>query len=304
MQNIRNFFIAFGISLVVFFVAGFLLLSNIDFPDTGATGPNNVINNSGDKQDDSSEDELNAEKEIEGSSFTALLACTDSYTRELDSILLVRVNKERKEYIISSLPTYMVLSMDGIEYYLGDLVRDKGVEFFLDKVYAVTGMKIDYYAFLSLEGFVSIIDELGGVTFTVPEDMYFEDYAGEVIVDLKAGTQELDGAKSLELVRYKGYENGDDGRSAVQKEFLLTALDSFLKIENLGKSSDVFFMIKENIDTNFTVEDFIKNISLIFMYEKYDKVEVEYPGVTNKSDDMLRFIPKIDKAINDYRMYR
>ena len=198
----------------------------------------------------------------------------------------------------------MVLNIDSIEYYLGDLITEKGRDFLLNKVYAVTGLQVDYYAFVSLYGFISIIDEIGGVTFTVPENMYYKDIKENVLVNLKKGTQKLSGDKALQLLRYNGYADGDEKRRSIQREFMLTAFDSILKTENIDKAPDVFEKLIKYTNTNFTVNDFISNIDLIFSYNEFEKIEIDYPGVSTESDGVTRFIPMIDKAIGLYKEHR
>lgn len=302
MQNIRNFFIAFGVSLVVFFVIAFAVMNKI-MPDNDGTTPA-ISNNNNENSDVVDVTNTDPEKEIKGNSFTALLACSDDLTGRMDALMLLHIDKENKEYFISSLPSYMVLSIDSIDYYLGDLNVEKGKSFLINKVYALTGMKVDYYAFISTIGFKSIIDKLGSVTFTVPQDMYYKDVNEKVLVDLKKGTQKLDGSKALQLMRFKDYTEGDEKRRSVQREFMLTAFDGLLKAENISKAPAIFDSIVKYADTNFTAADFMSNIDLIFSYSDFTKTEIDYPGVSNLSDGVVRFIPMIDEAISLYKEHR
>ncbi len=300
MQNIKNFFIAFLVSAIVFSAAAWFLMQKVIEiqEDTIVDEGNNPVGEiAGTTVNEVVE-------EISGETFTALLACTDSLTKRHDALMLVHVVKERKQYMITSLPSYMVLNIDSIEYYLGDLINEKGRSFLLDKVYAVTGLKIDYYAFVSLNGFTELIDEIGGVSFTVPQNMYYEDHTGKVLVDLKKGTQKLNGLSSLQLLRYKGYSNGDDERRNVQRDFIFTVLDSILLPSNIASAPAVFDKISKYTETNFKAEDFVKNIDLIFRYNSFEKIELDYPGVSNDSEGTTRFIPKIDEAIEMFKNHR
>ncbi len=301
LQNIRNFFIAFGVSLVVFFVIAFVIINKL-IPDTD--NPNEIDSNNNDIGNVIEVSGDNPDAEIMGNSFTALLACSDDLTGRFDALMLVHVDKENKEYMISSLPSYMVLNIDSIEYYLGDLNVEKGNSFLLNKVYAVTGLKVDYYAFISLGGFAGIIDEIGGVTFTIPENMYFKDVNDKVLVNLQKGTKKLSGNEALQLMRYNGYADGDEKRRSVQREFLLTAFDNILKIENIDIAPGIFDKLVKYTNTNFTATDFISNIDLIFSYGKFEKNEVDYPGVSTEYDGVARFIPMIDEAISIYKEHR
>lgn len=303
MHNIRNFFIAFIVSLITFGIIAYLLIDTlIKDENTPIINPNQNthenIENVGKFEDDV------IEKEIEGRTFNVLLACTDELTGRMDALMFVRVDKENKEYLISSLPSNMVLNVDSIEYYLGDLILEKSKNFLIDKVFAITGMKVDYYAFMSLEGFSSAIDELGGVTFTVPEKMYYKDCNEKVLVNLSKGTQILNGDAALQLLRYNGYEKGDKRRREVQREFAITILDSFIKPANITKAPNIFKKVISHIDTNFTSKDFSDNIELIFSYKDFRLVELEYPGVSNITDEGERFIPRLDEGIALFKKHK
>lgn len=300
MHNIRNFFIAFLVSVLAFSVLAWFLMGKVtNNVEDEIISPNIPV-----ISDDNKPGNSIIEKDIAGNSFTALLACADPLTGRHDSLMILHVDKERKQYMISSLPSYMVLNIDSIEYYLGDLIKEKGRDFLLNKVYAITGLNIDYYAFVSIEGFAKIIDEIGGVTFTVPQNMFYRDHLGNVLVDLKKGTKKLSGNEALQLLRFKGYSNGDEERRNVQRDFVLTTLDTILVPSNLGNAPAVLEKLLKYTNTNFTVNDFKDNIDLIFKYNSFEKIEIDYPGVSNNNNEVVRFIPIIDEAIEIYKDHR
>ncbi len=303
MNNIRNFFIAFIVSLITFGVISYFLINGLIKND------NPLIDNSNEHNEESSEnvgkfDDNVVEKEIQGKTFTVLLACTDELSGRMDAIMLVRVDKENKKFVITSLPSNMVLNVDSIEYYLGDLSLEKGNDFLLNKIFAITGISVDYYAFMSLDGFSRAIDELGGVTFTVPEKMYYKDCNDKVLVNLSKGTQILNGDAALQLLRYNGYEKGDKRRREVQREFAITMLDTFLKTSNITKAPGIFKNVISHIDTNFTSNVFTSNIELIFSYNDFELVELEYPGVSNITEEGERFIPRLDEGIALFKKHK
>jgi len=44
-------------------------------------------------------------------------------------------------------------------------------DFLMQKISEITGIHLQYYAFVSFDGFVEYIDSLGGVDVEVPEDL-------------------------------------------------------------------------------------------------------------------------------------
>lgn len=80
-----------------------------------------------------------------------------------------------------------------------------------------TGIHVDHYAEIGFGGFVGLVDALGGVTLCL--DRPIVDQASGA--DFKAGCQKLDGRQSLELVRERHQEAGQDLiRMANQQKFL------------------------------------------------------------------------------------
>lgn len=80
-----------------------------------------------------------------------------------------------------------------------------------------TGVHIDHYAEIGFGGFVDLVNALGGVTVCLDRPIVDEASGA----DLKAGCRKLDGGQSLELVRERHQEAGQDlSRMANQQKFL------------------------------------------------------------------------------------
>ncbi|QGF22501.1 LCP family protein [Raineyella fluvialis] len=80
-----------------------------------------------------------------------------------------------------------------------------------------TGVRIDGYVGLGFEGFVSIIDSLGGIPMCLDSPMKDQD----AHVDLPAGCQTLSGAQALGYVRMRHADPlGDIGRVKRQREMV------------------------------------------------------------------------------------
>ena len=80
------------------------------------------------------------------------------------------------------------------------------------------GFEVDGYVEVNLEAFVEIIDLMGGVTFDVPQRMYYSDPSQNLYIDLYPGEQTLTGDQAIGVVRYRsGYAAGDIRRTEVQR---------------------------------------------------------------------------------------
>ena len=83
------------------------------------------------------------------------------------------------------------------------------------------GITIDCRAVLTLSDFRVLIDSVGGVPITLPQDLDYEDPAQGLSIHLKQGEQVLDGKSAEGLVRCRNaYPTADYGRMDAQKLFL------------------------------------------------------------------------------------
>ena len=98
-------------------------------------------------------------------------------------------------------------------------------------------IKIDHWVLVNLAAFRDIVDIIGGVEVNVEHDMFYEDPYQNLYIDLKAGTQMLDGNKAEQFVRFRdGYSSADKGRMDAQKIFMtafLSKLKSSITVKNI-----------------------------------------------------------------------
>ena len=91
----------------------------------------------------------------------------------------------------------------------------------------LTGIPVSKYVLLHWDGFIKIVDLLGGVTVNVPRNMYYYDRVDgpRYKIDLKKGLQHLDGHQALAFVRFREEALGDIDRTRQQQEFLKALLE-------------------------------------------------------------------------------
>ena len=131
------------------------------------------------------------------------------------------------------------------------------------------GIPLNYYAWVGLDGFINVINTVGGVdvnvTHTIVDDTYPNDinnakdpYALERLY-LAAGPQHLNGQEALEYVRSRHADLvGDFGRSARQQQ-VLTALKSKLDDPGIfGKLSTIANELKGSVKTDMQLTDVLK----------------------------------------------
>lgn len=119
------------------------------------------------------------------------------------------------------------------------------------------GVAVDRYIRLNNKGVSKLIDELGGVTVTVPKDIKYQDDSQHFYINLKAGKQHLDGTKLLGLLRYRNDANGDIGRMQRQQMVVKALMEQTLNPMTIARIPQLFSVIQSHVDTNLTVEELL-----------------------------------------------
>ena len=224
--------------------------------------------NSGDSGNGSVDDPGNG---LKSNFFTFLVAGTsDNYNT--DTIMLGAVNTETLECNIISIPRDTMYDTVSIykringaygfsftETYKKAKGEDapRGMDALCEAVRSITGVYPQYYCLVKMDGFIEIVDDIGGVQFNVPMDMYHPDLDPDFNIDLKAGDQLLDGKKALQLVRYRSYAMSDFERMNMQKQFFVTVLQQVKERFGVKNAAKIVTTVSENIKTNMPTQDML-----------------------------------------------
>lgn len=132
---------------------------------------------------------------------------------------------------------------------------------FADVLEEGLGINIYKCAIMDLDGFANIVDALGGVEIDVPFDMYYNDTAQNLYINLRAGRQTLNGAQSEQFVRFRyGLLQGDMGRENMQKIFMsafIKQAKNSISLSNISMLTEIATEVINNLDTDFTVSDVV-----------------------------------------------
>ncbi len=137
-------------------------------------------------------------------------------------------------------------------------------------IYQDFGIPINYYAWVGLDGFIKVIDTVGGVDVDVLHPITDDNYPDDVGANAKdpyaykrlyipPGPQHLSGTQALEYVRSRHADLvGDFGRSARQQS-VLGALK--IKLNNpdiIGKLSEIAHDLDGYVKTDMQLTDVLK----------------------------------------------
>ncbi|WP_317856184.1 LCP family protein [Chakrabartyella piscis] len=176
--------------------------------------------------------------------------------------------------------------------------KDYGAQGAVMQIEDLLGISIDHYVKVDLEAFTAIVDAIGGVEFYVAEDMYKDmSDTGDIVIDLEEGYQLLDGAAAQALVRYRGYDNADIGRVAVQQDFIAALADKIVSTETILKNlPDLISVLYEYVDTDVTLTDALKYINYVDTIDM-DKMEAyTLPGYGQYIGGVSYYLHYVDET--------
>ncbi len=278
-RNALTFGITFCISFLIFGIIAYIILSTF-------LGPAEK-KNSADAETENDmiigfEDALGID-ESAGNSFTALLVGTDYQPKvtpdapsRADTIILVRFSCETETVIYMNIPAVTQITVDGNATTLSKAYTDKGIEYLMEKVQGMTGLHINYYAIASVAIFDDLINTLGGVNYPVPVNMEYEDEEQDLKIDLKKGTQDLDGSDTIDMLRYCSDSYSD--RMLRNVQFLRTMVEKYTQSSYKEDAAKLFNSVFEYLVSNFEEDDLIKYMDTIYSYSSYEGKVLTFPG--------------------------
>lgn len=292
-------------SIVVFSVIAVLVLQYADGVMAGVMAgadPNGESQNQ--KQEGPQDVTPNMPTGTTSNCVSFLVCGVDEMNGWADGMFLVRIDKDNAGCTLISIPANTRLYAGGADRSIGSLVALESPAFLKEKVHAITGIPVDYYVSVNMEGFVKLVDLAGGVNFEVPQDMAYKDAEQALKIDLKAGYQLLDGEKALQLVRYCGYANATEGRHNTQMEFFKAFAAAVMTPDNVFQAQNLVNTILENVSTDMTATDFLANASLIFTFGNYTLTSHVYPGRYVVENGVEWYVPSVESALTMFESYR
>lgn len=232
--------------------------------------------------------------------------------RRGDVTILVHVSADRKEVYGVSLPRDALVTRPDCEGEDGETVAGGELEMFntalavggeacvVLTVHELTGIYIDHYISVDFSGFQQMVDAIDGVTVCIPEDV--DD--PETGIHFEAGTQTLDGERSLDYVRErkKLSANSDIGRMKRQQAFVASMINKVISADTLTKPYRVFNFIEAVTDSIVTDPDLASLHKMAVLARQFretdlDRIEfvtvpfMEYPPDHNR----LVWAPEADE---------
>ncbi|MDX9738816.1 MAG: LCP family protein [Candidatus Dojkabacteria bacterium] len=206
-----------------------------------------------------------------------------------DTIIVASFNHDTKDIVMVSIPRDFHVQVNRDKYWFNKInsayavneqkKKDSGLLALRDIVEQMTGMEIQYHAMIDFNGFVQLIDAVGGVYVNVENS--FTDYmypkgSRYETISFKSGPQLMDGTTALKYSRSRHSMHNNEGtdfaRARRQQKVIIAFKDLVLSSETLlnpKKIMDLMSAIQNNIKiSEFTLDDIEAGVNLLKEFDE------------------------------------
>lgn len=181
----------------------------------------------------------------------------------VDTILVVSINFDNNSLSLLAVPrdSFVPIAENTVSdrirqsYSYGYLENkenphDAGLQVTLETLGSLLdGVKVHYHIAMDLQGLRDLIDSMGGVYYTVEEDLI----GFTPQESLKAGPQQLDGRGYVTYITYREEDTRDDlNRIKRQKALLLATFEYFKEMGLFSYVIPTYNAYRENVRTNLS----------------------------------------------------
>ena len=186
--------------------------------------------------------------------YTILVSGVDDHNGGSDTNILVAVDVANSSIYGVSIPRDTKAIINGEARKINYAYNAGGTALMAETISDQLGIPVDYTVQVDLQGFVALVDAIGGVTFDVPVDMHYEDPYQDLYIHIDKGVQTLNGENAMKVVRFRsGYASQDLGRMQTQQAFLKAAAKQTLTPSNLNKIDDFVKIFQSYVETDLTL---------------------------------------------------
>jgi len=195
--------------------------------------------------------------------YTFMIAAYDQLGANTDTILVGRLDVDGGKLDVVNIPRDTLVNVSWGVKKLNTVLANEGndPEKLVEHLKGILGFEVDCYAIVDVKAVEKLVDCIGGVFYTVPRNMDYDDPSQNLSIHIPAGYQWLNGENAVKVLRYRvgnndsGYANGDLGRIATQQDFLMSIAEQMLKLGNIPNLDKAIEIFREHVDTDMSVNN-------------------------------------------------
>ena len=203
-------------------------------------------------------------KDVRKDGFYTILACgVDDGNGGSDTMILVAVDSSKPAIHCISIPRDTLIDVDWKVKKINNAYNKGGVDMVADKVSELMGIPVDYTVKVDLQGFIDLVDCIGGVEFDVPLNMDYDDPYQDLHIHVSKGMQKLDGKTAMGVVRFRhnndgsGYGTEDIGRIGTQQAFLKAVAKKMISTISPDDFGNYAKLFKQYVETGLSINNML-----------------------------------------------
>ncbi|WP_182524299.1 LCP family protein [Nocardioides dongkuii] len=186
---------------------------------------------------------------------------------------------------------------DNTELFPGS--KHPGADATVMAVEGITGLEVNYWAMVNLQGFKDLVDAVGGVTLTVRSPIPVGGLGDDVTGYIDPGTRKLDGFETLWYARAR--EGSDDySRMARQKCVMAAMLEQISPQSAVRNFESIASASADMISTSLPVSEFdtFMSLALKARSQKVSTLSLVPPLVNTADPDIRKVQAKVTEALD------
>lgn len=209
-----------------------------------------------------------------GEALTLLLLGSDRrpgerFPSRTDAIVVMRVDPAHQRVAMISLPRDLVVEIPGYGYgrinstnVYGETSAQPGGGIALTRhtVANLLNIPIDYVIWVQFEGFIDVVDTIGGITIEVEQELYDPQFPtmdyGYTVAHFLPGQQHMDGERALMYARLR-HPDSDFARMRRQQQVMLAILAHLRQqhiVQQVETMADLTTALRDDIQTDLPID--------------------------------------------------
>lgn len=214
---------------------------------------------------------LNLTKEVvlatDDSTFDILILGTNG--AHTDTIMVASINEEKEMITLLSIPRDLYINGRRINAYY----TYYGVDQLERMVQSITGLEIDKFAQIDIDGFPAVVDIVGGLDIEVEDAIYDGSYpnskGGYDPYSIAAGFHHMDGEEALKYARSRK-STSDFDRAARQQDILMALRTKVVQLDSVMEMKELTELFQAGLAYTTTDVSLLDGVSFYYDYRDFD----------------------------------
>ncbi len=217
-------------------------------------------------------------------------------THRADTMFVLGINPAKARVSMLSVPRDTRVLISGRARKINEILPRYGQNVLRSLLEDLLNIQISRFVEVDFQGFINVIDAVGGVEIEIDRPMHYDDNWGKVHIHFDPGKHRLDGRQALNYVRFRADAAADLGRIRRQQQFIKALLEMLMQPATVVKLPQIIGEAFNHVKTDFSLPELF---TLVKGFESYQVKfqNASLPGEARYIDKISYFLPYRDKAM-------